>query len=39
MVSRKLNVLRYAFTGNAETLQSGSLGSVSNRKVLYNVSI
>ena len=26
MVSRKLNVLLYAFTGEAETLQSGSSG-------------
>ena len=35
MASRKLNVLLYAFTGEAETFQSGSgvvhQGSVSNR--------
>ena len=31
MASRKLNVLLYAFTGEAETLQSVDEGSVSNR--------
>ena len=33
MASRKLNVLLYAFTSEAETLQSASsgIGSVSNR--------
>ena len=30
MASRKLIVLLYAFTGEAETLQSGSSGFVSN---------
>ena len=31
MASRKLNVLLNAFTGEAEILQSGSSGTVSNR--------
>ena len=37
MASRKFNVLLYALTGEAETLQSGSSGICCDRQVSYSV--